>query len=83
MRRLSCGAWLPARAELLQGIALALLRGDLTASLAYVDGRSNPADPPSRAAGGVILPPDCAAVREARVRARSCCVVPAGVFRKA
>eukprot|EP00665_Eupelagonemidae_sp_cell47_P011585 gene11585-220_t len=54
MRRLTCGAWLPGRAALLQRLSIAFLRSGVTASLAWVPGADNPADPPSRAGGGAL-----------------------------
>ncbi len=81
MRKMSCPAGVPGRAELLQHLAITLLRGELTASLAYCPGPQNPADPPSRAAGGCFLPATCEAIREARARASTCHVIPSSVFR--
>jgi hypothetical protein len=68
------------RIEVLQELAVVLLTSGITASLGYVDTGHNPADPPSRAGGGCVLPGDCGAVREARARARSCEVWPASIF---
>ncbi len=82
MRRLSCGAWQPGRAALLQGLAVAILRTDVGASLAYCPGDQNPADSPSRAPGtAVLLPALSPALQDARARAEVCILSPASVFR--
>jgi hypothetical protein len=81
MRKLSCGASLPGRAGMLQDLAIVLLRSGVTASLGYCAGAENPADAPSRAAGGWTLPWDCEALRQARARARSCAIWPSSFFR--